>query len=331
MTTENPVGMTPHQHLRSEAIYRINSVLASIVEDESTRSSDDQVFNTRTTQLQPTLFDPCSRKFRWLLVDREDWRLNPKSLRGLLKRLQDLHLHDDEKEKFINHCSEKFEHFDGDLRKQCMSFLCEIRGGTLNDSETLDALGGLIDALIDAEEKQQHFHHAFMKILEERTFEKTGYYDGLILKLIEDRPDHKIEKEVPLDWVSSTVAHGIQGFPLKDVVASYGSFQRGPFVYSQELEKEFPDLESLQKEYETSKREGAYDSWEVAIQKVVARNIQSNHIVSMNHIVSIPIFDGWAVRLPWGRLIGVVHVVHANADVGALDEMRGNALIHPLI
>lgn len=306
MTTANQEGMTPHQHLRSEAIYRINSILASIVEDESTRSS--QVFNTRTTQLQPTLFDPYSREFRWLLVDRQDWRLNHESLRGLLESLQNLHV--DEKEKFIDHCSKKFEHLDGDFRKQCMSFLSGTPDDTLNDT---------IGALIDAEEKQQYLHHAFMKILEERTFKKTGYLDGLVLKLVEDTTYRTAERNAPLDWVSSKVAHDIPGFPLTDVIASYGCFQRGPFVYSQEIEKEFPDLESFRKEHEISRCQRPPESWEVAIQREVARHVQSNHIVS------VPIFDGWAARLHWGRLIGVVHVVRANADVGGVDKMKRNA------
>ena len=307
MTTENQVGMTHHQHLRSEAIYRINSVLASIVEDETKRSPSDRVFDTRTTQLQPTLFDPYSRKFRWLLVDRKDWHLNHELLSGLLCRFQKLE-NCDEKNEFIENCTEKLKYSDEDFQKQCKIFLCKIQDKTEGISEK-----DSIDALIAADEKQRRFHHAFMKILQERTFERTGYYDGLVLKLIEDR-DIKTEGNVPLDWVSSTVAHGIQGFPLMDVVASYGGCQKNPFVYSQELGKKFRDLSSLREELESSKCQRSHDeSWEVAIQEVVARNTRSDHIVS------IPVFDGWAVRLPWGRLVGVVHVV------GASEKMKGNA------
>ena len=317
--TENQ-GMTPSQHLRSEAIYRINSVLAGMVEEDEMRTEEERVFGD--VQLQPAMFDPCSRRFRWLLVDKEDWRLNSHLLEALRRSLhgdgRDHHgVTKQQQSIFLKECA-KIDHKFGNL---CSTLLS--RNPTMPPS-------ACIDSVVQKDNEQQWWlHHAFMKLLEERTFENTQYYDGLVLRLVKERPRSTTEsimewedvlKGRSLDWVYGTVVNPRE---IKNVVPYYDNEEvtKSVFFYSQKHKIAFNSLQSMKDFLESQKEcrntnelpdaEGP-ESWKIAIQEAVARNVPGEQVVST------PVYDGKATGLRCGRLIGVVHAVgNISSDANA--------------
>ena len=297
-------GMTPSQHLRSEAIYRINSVLAGMVEEDEVRTEEERVFGH--VQLQPAMFDPCSRRFRWLLVDKEDWRLNCRLLEALRSSLHGVTK--EQKSIFLKECA-KIDHKFGNL--------CS----TLLSRNSAKAPSACIDAVVQKDNEQQWWlHHAFMKLLEERTFENTQYYDGLVLRLVKERPRstsgpimewEDVSEDRSLDWVYGTVVNPRE---TKDVVAYYDNEEVTElvFCYSQIHKIAFNSLPFMKRYLESQKEctntnelpdtEGPV-SWKIAIQEAVARNVPGEQVVST------PVYDGRATGLRCGRLIGVVHAV----------------------
>ena len=289
--TEPTGGMTPAQHLRSEAIYRINSVVRSIIEEDMAKPEDDRLFTERI-QLQPTLFDPSLRKFRWLLVDQEDWCLNVDLLRALAKFVSELDK--DEKRKF----KEVWKKIAADLQAPRENIAC------LWNKAVFDNNDDSIEPLIKEDEKQRYCHHVFMKILEGRIFDPKRYMDGLVFECIKGQADEK----KPLARIDSTVMDNADDNwtkaavfpPLSNLIARYDNHPEKQIPwYSQDHGERFDNPKDLSSRYESQ----IEMPWQVKVEAVVARKVKAKRIVS------VPIYDGGIIRLSYGRLVGIVHTV----------------------
>ena len=284
--------MAPEQHLYSDAIYRINSAVELIIDEHS------EFFSNYGIQLWPTQLDSFSGEFRWLLLRDEDWRFN-ENLLNAIARLPEVFWNswDSEKGGTRGDDSGRWETLSkswpelvdkknpdfGDIDGTPLTVLWNTVIARCGEGE--ETKHPRLEELTSQKEEQQSHHHAFLKLIEGRSFPKREYHDGIVLEEI-----MKGAKESPpvfLDRIHST--------------------------RSEEQEKDITRYENVSCHYYDTERkrslgtlekpsaESAKAGWQVALQGAIARAF------NVEHMISIPIYDGAQAGPCYGRLVGIIH------------------------
>ena len=278
--------MKLEQHLYSDAIYRINSVVESIIEE------DPNFYITNAIQLWSNQLDSFSGEFRWLFVRNEDWSLNNRLLEAIAdlpKEFWDGWQEEKKKgwESLANTWPDEVDHNNPDFGENHGMLLPDrwdkvIARRAMDGATTHPCCEALLGEDPDQEKDRIAYHHAFLKLVEGRSFSKEKYHDGEIIKWIQ-----KGMEEVYLDSVHST-RDGSTG-EFKDWEAYYYTTD-GHLVQWKEKEH-----------FHKPSPESSSTPWQVHLQHAIARTDD------IQHIISIPIYDGGLAGSRYGRLVGLIH------------------------
>ena len=272
--------MASEQHLYSDAIYRINSVVESIIDEHS------EFFSNFDIQLWPTQLDSFLGEFRWLLLRKEDWRFNEIFLKAIAA-LEDNFRNSWREEKkgkwkllantwpeVVDRTDPCFGEIDGkllpDLWDEVIDKPCNYEGGK-------------------GKKTTHHHHRAFMKLVEGRSFPKREYHDGIVLEEITKGGEES--EPILLDRIHTTRS-GEERDKDGTVVTKY---ENVVCYYSGTEHKRM--LGTLRKPSAGTAGVG----WQVALQRAIARDY------NVKHMISIPIYDGAQAGPCYGRLVGIIH------------------------
>ena len=283
-------GMTPEQHLYSDAIYRINSVVESIVEAEPGFYSDNDI------QLWAIQLDSVSGEFRWLLLRREDWVFNEAMLNAIAE-LEDNFWDSwrDEKKSQWEVLATSWPET-GDEKRLKTDF-GDIDGKPLPElwDEVIDRrkenavyVHPKKKDFVEEPERSIAYHHAFMKLVEGRSFSGEESFEGTVLELVRKAKD----EGMLLDRVHSTQG----GLEEEDNEGTFRVYEDLVSFYRSD-DKDFEEHDRLRKLSSKSRTR----PWTVVLQGAIAREDD------IQHVISVPIYDGGQAGPCYGRLVGIIH------------------------
>ena len=244
--TPGTQGMAPEQHLYSDVIYRINSVLRSIIDEDPRFYEDNKI------QLWPFQFDSLTRRFRWLLVRDEDWLLNENLLEAI-RQLPEAFRTQWEEEK-ANKWPTLAETWPEVLDKGDPDF------GMFAGEQLPTLWDRVLESSGAAIENPGAAHRAIMRLIAGRSFPCDEFHEGLVLKKVKAGAR---ERRL-LDRMHST--------PLK---TDDGSF---PTTYQQVLS--FYD-DCGEPDSEDKEVIAVSSTWQALLQAAFARQTDIRHLITI--------------------------------------------------
>lgn len=285
--------MRDEQHLYSEAIYRVNSEVESIVQSNPT------LFD-RDVQLVPCAFDRKFRRFRWLSVHENNWEWNADLLIDCSKALKSL-LCNWEKERVE---LAKYWHETLDPNGFPKEMYESWKSIADFDSENWTA-EKFLESLDESE--KDVFHRSLLELVMGRTTPKELYMEGLAFQLI--RRASKNTDKGAVKYVSSKfLTDDFTDTLLKPAhyICHYanGDLEEGNYA------QHSGEMRALDRPFKKSEipSDNFRDDWALDLQEALMKLDRSDGYY-LFRMISVPIYDAGTNEAPCGRLVGIVHAL----------------------